>query len=126
MMFVIDQLKSRRKKFSYANYAEDWLILGMDLMKSPLGRFRILAFMEGVSFLAILFITMPLKYLYDMPTPNLVIGMAHGVLFMMYIGAVLYLRNKLDWKPKLTLQALAASVIPFGTFYMDRKVFTKL
>ena len=49
----------------------------MDLMKTPLGRFRILAFMEGLSYLAILFITMPLKYLYEMPLPNLVVGMAH-------------------------------------------------
>ena len=54
----------------------------MDLFKSPLGRFRILAFMEGLSFLLILFITMPLKYLYEMPEPNLVVGMAHGVLFV--------------------------------------------
>ena len=98
----------------------------MDLMKTPLGRFRILAFMEGLSFLAILFITMPLKYLYEMPLPNLVVGMAHGVLFVLYVAAVFYLRKIQQWKPKLTLQALAASVIPFGTFYMDHKVFAKL
>ena len=94
-------------------------------MKTPLGRFRILVFMEGLSYLAILFITMPLKYLYEMPLPNLVVGMAHGVLFMLYIAAVFYLRKNLQWNSKLTLQALAASVIPFGTFYMDRKVFAK-
>ena len=53
----------------------------IDSFKTQLGRFRVLAFAEGVSFLLILFITMPLKYLMDMPGPNKIIGMAHGIPF---------------------------------------------
>ena len=94
-----------------------------ELLKTPIGRFRILAFMEGLSFLAILFITMPLKYQFDMPRPNLIVGMAHGVLFLFYILAVFRLRFAEDWPPNMTLKILAASVIPFGTFYMDHKLF---
>ena len=79
--------------------------------------------MEGLSFLLILFITMPLKYFFDMPAPNKAIGMAHGVLFLIYILAVIQLHIAQEWKIKLTLKALLASIIPFGTFYMDHKIF---
>jgi integral membrane protein len=82
--------------------------------------------MEGLSFILILFITMPLKYQFDMPKPNLVVGMAHGVLFMLYLLAVIQLRMAYRWKPSLTVKALLASVVPFGTFYMDRKIFRNL
>ena len=98
----------------------------IELLKTPIGRFRILAFMEGVSFIIILFITMPLKYQFDLPKPNLIVGMAHGVLFMLYVVVVIKLKITNQWESRLTLKALAASVVPFGTFYMDRKVFRNL
>jgi len=79
--------------------------------------------MEGLSYLAILFVTMPLKYLLDMPEPNQIIGMAHGVLFILYIIGAIQLHFLLNWKIKLTALVLLASIIPFGTFYMDHKVF---
>jgi len=93
------------------------------LLKTPVGRFRIIAFLEGLSFLLILFVTMPLKYQFDLPKPNLVVGMVHGILFMAYLYAALRLKISENWDLKLTLKTLAASVIPFGTFYMDYKVF---
>jgi integral membrane protein len=95
----------------------------MDLLKTPIGRFRGIAFLEGLSFIVILFITMPLKYQFDMPRPNLVVGMVHGILFLGYLYAVFRLKISENWDNKLTLKTLAASVIPFGTFYMDYKVF---
>ncbi|MFY0653420.1 MAG: DUF3817 domain-containing protein [Cyclobacteriaceae bacterium] len=98
----------------------------MDLLKSGLGRFRILAFLEGLSFIVILFVTMPLKYMLDMPQPNLVVGMAHGVLFIAYLMAVIDLKIRLEWKFGLTFKSLLASVLPFGTFYMEHKVFKHL
>jgi integral membrane protein len=96
------------------------------LLKTPIGRFRIIAFTEGLSFLLILFITMPLKYMLHIPEPNLVIGMVHGVLFLAYVLAVIDLKIRKDWKLGLTFKSLLASVIPFGTFYMDLKYFRKL
>lgn len=96
------------------------------LLTSPVGRFRIIAFLEGLSFLLIIFVTMPLKYYFQMPTPNLVVGMFHGILFMVYVYAALRLKLSESWDNRLTLKTLAASVIPFGTFYMEYKVFRHL
>ena len=55
-----------------------------ELIKTPLGRLRIIAFIEGFSFL-ILGFTMILKYQYAMPHPNYIVGMMHGVLFILYV-----------------------------------------
>ncbi|HET8860184.1 DUF3817 domain-containing protein [Marivirga sp.] len=86
---------------------------------------RVIAILEGISYL-LLGITMPLKYLLEMPKPNYYVGMAHGVLFIVYCGLVVFLAIKKNWKLKLTLFSLAASLIPFGTFYADWKWFRKM
>lgn len=93
-------------------------------LKTPIGRFKIVAFVEGLSFLLILFITMPLKYWMDMPTPNKVIGMAHGILFIAYIALSVEMRMEYRWGLKKTLLALLASILPFGTFYFVHKYFS--
>lgn len=95
----------------------------VDLLKTQIGRFRILAFVEGISFLVILFVTMPLKYIGQYPQPNKIFGMLHGVLFVLYVLAVLLLAIMQNWSFKKTLLALLASVIPFGTFWADKKLF---
>ena len=97
----------------------------MSLLKSEIGRLRIIAFIEGTSFLLILFVTMPLKYGLKMPEPNKIIGMLHGVLFMLYILAVIQARSTYNWDGKTTFWSLLASIIPFGTFWVDRKYFVK-
>lgn len=97
----------------------------LQLFKTEIGRLRIIAFAEGVSFLLILFITMPLKYLMDMPEPNKVIGMAHGVLFIAYIFAVTLAKASFGWDNKTTFLSLLASIVPFGTFWADAKYFRK-
>ncbi|UTA69347.1 MULTISPECIES: DUF3817 domain-containing protein [Emticicia] len=91
--------------------------------KTSLGRLRVLAFIEGVSFLVILFITMPLKYLLQNPEPNRVFGMAHGVLFILYVLAVVQIKIEQNWSLSKMGLALLASVIPFGTFWADKKLF---
>ncbi|MFK7922625.1 MAG: DUF3817 domain-containing protein [Bacteroidia bacterium] len=95
----------------------------LELLKTQLGRLRLIAFAEGVSFLLILFVTMPLKYAFDQPLPNKVIGMIHGVLFVLYIVLVLMVKIERDWSIKTLLLAWAASIIPFGTFWADKKLF---
>ncbi|WP_296621961.1 DUF3817 domain-containing protein [Marivirga sp.] len=86
---------------------------------------RVLAILEGISYL-LLGVTMPLKYMMEMPQPNYFVGMAHGVLFIGYCSLVLYVAIKRNWTLKLTLLSLAASLIPFGTFYADWKWFRKM
>jgi integral membrane protein len=83
--------------------------------------FRKVAFIEGISFLVLLFIAMPLKYLADSPATVRIVGGIHGALFVafMVLGvAVMYVYKKnLLW---LTT-AFFASILPFGTFIMEKK-----
>ena len=66
---------------------------------------------------------MPLKYFYAMPTPNLVIGMAHGILFMAYCLMVIVVKSEFKWNFSKTFWSLLASFLPFGTFVADVKIF---
>lgn len=93
-------------------------------IKNPLGLFRVLAFLEGCSFILI-GLTMILKYQYGMPGPNYVVGMAHGFLFIAYVLFLIFVAYRYSWTLKHTVLGLAASLIPFGTFYADKKVFSK-
>jgi integral membrane protein len=90
-----------------------------------LSRLRLLAYLEGTSFLVLMGIGMPLKYMYEMPTPNYVIGMAHGILFIAYCIWVMIVRAEKKWNFKKTFLALLASLLPFGTFVADAKIFKK-
>ncbi|TGL40320.1 DUF3817 domain-containing protein [Leptospira perdikensis] len=95
------------------------------LLQTKLGRFRILAFLEGLSFLTILFITMPLKYLYQNPEPNKIVGLIHGLLFLLYLVELFQIKVELEWKTKKTLLAALASVVPFGTFIAEKYLYLK-
>lgn len=95
------------------------------MLRTQVDRFRVLAFAEGVSFLLILFITMPLKYYLDMPEPNRFVGMAHGVLFVIYVFAALRFWWKNEWNFQITCYALVASIVPFGTFYFTEKILAR-
>ena len=85
--------------------------------------FRIIALLEGISYLLLLFIGVPMKYMMDNPVMVKAMGMPHGLLFVAYIFMAVYLQEKQGWKPKTFISILAASIIPFGTFYADRKWF---
>ena len=86
-------------------------------------KFRLLSFLEGLSFLVILFITMPLKYMFDSPGPNKFIGMVHGVLFLAYVVFAIFLKVEFKWPNKKLAIILVCSIIPFGTFCADKKYF---
>lgn len=90
--------------------------------KSALGILRIFAIVEGISYLA-LGLTMPLKYWYDMPTPNKIIGMLHGVFFIGYCIMVYVVNQEQKWSLKTQFWAYIASLIPTGTFIADAKIF---
>lgn len=92
-------------------------------MKNVIGILRFTGFLEGLSFLLLLFIAMPLKYMYDLPEMVRIVGMAHGVLFIAYVLLVIYAGVSYDWKKRVILMALVASVVPFGPFVADRKLF---
>jgi integral membrane protein len=71
-------------------------------------------------------IAMPLKYFAGMPEYVSIIGMAHGILFIWYIIAVLMGREEYRFNASQTTIALAGSFLPFGTFYADKKIFKNL
>lgn len=92
-------------------------------MKSSLSVLRLVALLEGVSLIALLFIAMPLKYYWEKPEAVKIIGMAHGVLFIIYVINLLLVHLKLKWNMGRTFGAFIAAWIPFGTFYADKKWF---
>lgn len=77
---------------------------------------------EGISFLVLLFIAMPLKYMFDYPMAVKVNGWVHGVLFVIYIAAVLRTAYLIKWNYMRVGIALAASLVPFATFILDKKL----
>lgn len=87
---------------------------------------RLSALLEGISFLLLLGIAMPLKYMADIPEPVTYIGWAHGILFVWYIGSVFIGSSEYHFTLTQTAIALAGSVFPLGTFYADNKIFKKL
>lgn len=93
-----------------------------NLLKTAIGRLRIVAFLEGCSYLLLGF-TMILKYKYSMPQPNYIVGLAHGILFILYVGLLLQVSFIHRWNLLKIVGAFAASLIPFGTFYADKALF---
>jgi len=82
--------------------------------------FRILALIEGISYISF-GITMPLKYYYEFWEPNYVVGMIHGIVFLLYCLSLLVLTLKKEWNWPTGILFFIASLIPFGTFYIDYK-----
>ncbi|MCB9255644.1 MAG: DUF3817 domain-containing protein [Chitinophagales bacterium] len=82
---------------------------------------RIVAILEGLSYLFLFFVSMPLKYMADMPLPNKIGGMFHGILFIAYILLIFPTAKVLNWGGKTKALAALASILPFGTFYIDKK-----
>ena len=77
--------------------------------------------MEAISFLVLLGIAMPLKYIWQMPQMVQTVGMAHGVLFVLYVCGAIYMYKKLNWSIMDLLIVVMCSVVPFGPFYVERK-----
>lgn len=88
---------------------------------SIIRRFRTVAIAEGISFLILLFVAMPLKYLFGLPMAVKVVGWAHGVLFIWYWVAAVPLFTKLKWEAERIVGLGLASILPFGTFVLERK-----
>ena len=83
--------------------------------------FKTIATLEGLSLLALLLFAMPMKYIFNNPIYVKNIGMAHGVLFITYILFAILVKFQLKWNLKIFLIVCLASIIPFGTFYIEKK-----
>jgi len=99
----------------------------MELLKSQIGRLRIIAFLEGMSLLILVFIAMPFKYWLSNPMPVKTLGPIHGVLFILFVVSTLNVSFAQKWKfTTTTWKVLLASFIPFGTFYIDKKILREV
>ncbi|MFL2567258.1 MAG: DUF3817 domain-containing protein [Flavobacteriales bacterium] len=87
--------------------------------------FRIIAFLEGVSYILLMTIGLYFKYRLNDDTYVKLLGMPHGVLFILYILIAFLLRKQEQWSFINFGIILFASLIPFGTFYVDRKFLLK-
>ncbi len=83
--------------------------------------FKITALSEGISLLLLLSFAMPMKYMYDLPIYVRVIGMVHGLLFIGYIIMAYMLKGEEQWGTKKFAIICMASIVPFGTFYIEKK-----
>lgn len=83
--------------------------------------FIAVAFLEGVSYILLLGIAVPIKYAFKDATYVKLLGMPHGILFIAYIILAIMVSSKLKWDNKTLFIVLLASIIPFGTFFVDRK-----
>jgi integral membrane protein len=93
------------------------------LFKSPVGRLRIIGFLEGISLILLIFIAVPLKYLFHYPDLVGMLGPIHGLLFCLFVFLTLSVGVSCQWSFSLTTwKVLLACIIPFGTFYIDKHI----
>lgn len=91
-------------------------------LRNPVGRVRAVGMVEGLSFLILLFICMPLKYMMDMPLGVRVVGMAHGVLFLLFLLVIFQAWGNKALSTRQAAMAFVASLVPFGPFIIDRRL----
>lgn len=87
--------------------------------------FKIITYLEGISYILLLFIGVPLKYLVENEVLVKSLGMPHGLLFIAYIILAFFIKPNFKWNKKEFSMILLASVIPFATFYVDKKYLRK-
>ncbi|WP_028610923.1 DUF3817 domain-containing protein [Paenibacillus harenae] len=92
------------------------------MLKTPIGRLRFVGLLEGLSFLLLLLIAMPLKYWADIPEAVMITGSLHGLLFVLYMLAGLHVWIVHRWSIGKAALAFIAAFIPFGPFILDRKL----
>ncbi len=87
---------------------------------------RLVALLEGVSFLLLLFVAMPLKYMAGLPIFVRVVGLVHGLLFILFVVALFRAASEHRWPVTRSLVAFVASLLPFGTLVFDRSLRTEI
>lgn len=91
-------------------------------MNTKIKQFRLIANIEGWSYLILLFIAMPLKYIMGIAIATKLIGMIHGGLFIWFLISLYNTTQEYKWGVKFTMFAFITSLVPFGTFFLDKKL----
>ena len=82
--------------------------------------FKIISLLEGVSYILLLFIAVPIKYLQGNPEYVKLLGMPHGLLFVLYIVLAIMLKQEFKWSTKTFGMVCLLSILPFGTFFVGK------
>ncbi|KAA3651276.1 MAG: DUF3817 domain-containing protein [Bacteroidetes bacterium] len=98
----------------------------MEGFKKQANLFAKISFWEGISFVVLLLIAMPLKYMFDMPQMVKVVGMLHGVLFVAYVFQLLYLATFKVWSIKTIALYFLGSFVPLMAFWVEKQVKSEL
>lgn len=99
----------------------------MNLVSTKVGWLRIIGFLEGVSLLVLVFVAVPMKYLYGNHSLSKSLGPVHGAIFVLFVFNALSVGIEQKWKfSTTTWKVILACFIPFGTFYIDKKILSKL
>ncbi len=90
---------------------------------TPVGRFRLIAVLEGISYLVLLFVAMPLKYFYSMPEVVTYCGWVHGLFFMLFLLTLTQAAGDQSWKFGKSFLMFLSSLFPFATFPLERRLY---
>lgn len=88
-------------------------------MFTPIQRLRTISVLEGVSYLALLTFAMPIKYMAGDPGPVQVVGMAHGVLFILFLLSLAETWYHHRWSKKFLALCFGCSLVPFAPFWLE-------
>ncbi|WP_299092483.1 DUF3817 domain-containing protein [uncultured Metabacillus sp.] len=95
------------------------------MFQTSVGFLRFVGNLEGISYLVLLIIAMPLKYFLDFPLAVTIVGGLHGFLFVLFVVMVAVVKFKKHWAVLWGIWAVFLAFIPFGTFYLDRQLKNK-
>ncbi len=87
-----------------------------------LNNFRIISLIEGLSFLVLLFVAMPLKYYWGYPQAVSMVGMTHGLLFVAYVALAAMVGQRQGWSDRFMFVVVLAGMLPFGCFVLEQKL----
>ncbi|MVM38265.1 DUF3817 domain-containing protein [Spirosoma sp. HMF3257] len=98
-----------------------------NFLTTNIGRLRLLGLLEGISLLLLIGIAVPAKHIFGDPTLVKAIGPVHGILFLLFVFNTISVGVEYQWKFKTTTwKVLLACLVPFGTFYIDKKILSKI
>lgn len=92
------------------------------MLKTVINRFRLISYIEGLSYLFLIFVAMPVKYLAGNPYLVKIAGMTHGVLFILFVLLLLLSIKKYSWSLKNSTFLFILSLIPFGSFIIEKRI----
>jgi len=93
---------------------------------SELKKFKLINKIEGISYLILLFVAMPLKYYFGYPIATKIVGMIHGLLVIAFVYQLIEAKKEAGLSTQEAIKYFILSLIPFGSFYTDKLLDRKL